>query len=108
MNQAEMLKYLVDQFKAESEEYRGLPTPDDPAEQRRLLRSLMNLRMPKPMPEEVLRVQDAYLTERAVERGVVHLSEIPVIRGCTYVGFVTKDRVLDRYRHLIETRPELF
>ena len=37
-----------------------------------------------------------------------HETEIPVIRGCTYVGFVTKDRVLDRYRHLIETRPELF
>ncbi len=92
MNQAEMLEYLVDQFKAESEEYRGLPMPDDPAEQRRLLRSLMNLRMPKPMPEEVLRVQDAYLTERAVERGVVHLSEIPVIRGCMSVwqGDITR------------------
>ena len=37
-----------------------------------------------------------------------HETAVPVVRGDLYVGFVTKDRVLDRYRHLIETRPELF
>ena len=33
---------------------------------------------------------------------------VPVVRDGVCLGFVTKDRVLDRYRHLIETRPELF
>ena len=37
-----------------------------------------------------------------------HETAVPVVRGGVYVGFVTKDRVLDRYRYLIETRPELF
>ena len=37
-----------------------------------------------------------------------HETAIPVVRGCAYIGFVTKDRVLDRYRYLIENRPELF
>jgi CBS domain-containing protein len=37
-----------------------------------------------------------------------HETEIPVVRGGVYVGFVAKDRVLDRYRYLIETKPELF
>jgi len=37
-----------------------------------------------------------------------HETAIPVVRGGVYVGFVMKDRVLDRYRYLIETRPELF
>ena len=37
-----------------------------------------------------------------------HETEVPVVRGCAYVGFVAKDRVLDRYRYLIETKPELF
>lgn len=33
---------------------------------------------------------------------------VPVVRDGAYLGFVTKDRVMDRYRNLIETRPELF
>ena len=37
-----------------------------------------------------------------------HETAVPVMRGGVCLGFVTKDRVLDRYRHLIETRPELF
>ena len=37
-----------------------------------------------------------------------HETAVPVVRGGVYVGFVTKDRVLDRYRYLIENRPELF
>jgi len=36
--------------------------------------------MPKELPEEVLRVQDEYLTERAEEKGIVTLADIPVIR----------------------------
>ena len=35
-------------------------------------------------------------------------SAIPVIRDGVYLGFVTKERVLDRYRFLIETNPGLF
>ena len=37
-----------------------------------------------------------------------HETAVPVVRGGVYMGFVTKDRVLDRYRYLIENRPELF
>ena len=37
-----------------------------------------------------------------------HETAVPVVRGGVYAGFVTKDRVLDRYRYLIENRPELF
>ena len=33
------------------------------------------------MPAEVLKVQDAYLSERAREKGVVPLSDIPVIEN---------------------------
>lgn len=37
-----------------------------------------------------------------------HETAVPVVQNGVYVGFVTKDRVLDRYRYLIETKPELF
>ena len=41
----------------------------------------MNIRMPKTMSDDVLKVQDEYLSERAAEKGVVELSGIPEIRG---------------------------
>jgi len=37
-----------------------------------------------------------------------HETAVPVVRDGVCIGFITKDRVLDRYRYLIETRPELF
>ena len=78
--QAERLDYLVEKFKADFDEYKDLNIPDNREEKRRILRSLMNIRMPKEMSPEILKVQDEYLSERAVEKGVVDLSDIPMIR----------------------------
>ena len=80
MTQDQRLDFLVEAFKTDSGEYKDLRTPDDTDGKRRLLRSLMNIRMPKPMPADVLAVQDAYLRERNREKGVVGLHDIPVIR----------------------------
>ncbi|MBQ9045896.1 MAG: protein-ADP-ribose hydrolase [Oscillospiraceae bacterium] len=78
--QEQRLDYLVETFKADSVEYINLKTPKDTAGKQRILRSLMNIRMPKPLPEEALEVQDAYLAGRAEEKGVVQLSDIPEVR----------------------------
>ncbi len=80
MTQNERLDLLVEVFKADSVRYRELPTPEDNEGKRRLLRSLMNVRMPRKMDEAVLSVQDDYLRERIRESGVVTLSEIPELR----------------------------
>ena len=80
MTQEERLDYLVEAFKADSVKYRLIDTPKDTEGKRRLLRSLMNIRMPKPLPDEVKEVQDAYLKERIRENGIVGLDDIPVIR----------------------------
>ena len=80
MTQNERLDYLVEKFKTDSVRYKDLAAPADTAGKRQLLRSLMNIRMPKEMPEEVLKVQDEYLSGRAKEKGVVLLSDIPVIK----------------------------
>ena len=74
--QDERLDLLIRDFKAESAEYRDLPVPDDREGKRRILRSLMNVRMPRKTAERTLLIQDEYLTERAAERGVVQLAEI--------------------------------
>ena len=38
--------------------------------QENLLRSLMNVRPPRPISNDFLKIQDEYLTERNIERGI--------------------------------------
>ena len=71
---------LVHYFLADSDGYQNLEIPKDREGKRIQLRSLMNIRMPRAMEEEVLKVQDDYLEERAREKGIVRPSDIPVIR----------------------------
>ena len=77
--QDERLDQLISDFKAETVEYRNMPVPDDREGKRRILRSLMNVRMPRKTAERTLLIQDEYLTERAAERGVVQLEDIPTL-----------------------------
>lgn len=79
--QEERLDYLIEEFKADSGEYKDLETSKDPEGKRTILRSLMNIRMPREMPADVIRIQDEYLKERSKEKGVVELSDIPEIQG---------------------------
>ena len=73
ITQEQRLNFLVEEFKADSDEYKNLETPEDTEGKRRILRSLMNIRMPKKMPIAVVSVQDEYLRERALDKGVVNL-----------------------------------
>ncbi len=90
--QEQRLDYLVEAFKAESDRYADVRTPGDTEGKRRLLRSLMNVRMPRATDGSVLAVQDEYLRGRAREKGIVGLSDIPVVRGCLSVwqGDITR------------------
>lgn len=77
--QNERLDYLLREFKEDSVRYRDLEVSGDYTEKRMALRSLMNIRMPGKMAEEVVRVQDEFLSEEAEEKGIVTLDEIPAI-----------------------------
>ncbi|MBE5808560.1 MAG: protein-ADP-ribose hydrolase [Clostridiales bacterium] len=92
MTQEQRLAALVEAFKADSGEYADIETPGDAEGRRRLLRSLMNIRMPRPMSPEILRLQDAYLRERAREKGIVAPEDIPVAEGAMSVwqGDITR------------------
>ena len=79
--QDQRLDYLVEEFKTDSVRYRELQTPDNREEKRRILRSLMNIRLPKRLDASVLAVQDEYLQERIRENGIVTLADIPTIRN---------------------------
>ena len=77
MDQEERLNELVERFKEDSVRYRNIAAGNSEEEKRVTLRSLMNIRMPKPMDEETLRIQDEYLQARAREKGIVSPSDIP-------------------------------
>lgn len=77
MTQEERLNVLVEAFKEDSGQYRDLKTPADTEGKQTLLRSLMNIRMPRGLSGDVLEVQDAYLSARAEEKGVVRVEDLP-------------------------------
>ena len=92
IKQEQRLTALVEAFKADSADYREIDTPRDEEGKRRLLRSLMNIRLPRPMAQETLQLQDEYLQARAAEKGIVSLDEIPPAEGVISVwqGDITR------------------
>ena len=69
LTQEERLDRLVEEFKADSGEYKDVETPKDTEGKRQILRSLMNIRMPRDISSDVLRIQDEYLKGRSEEKG---------------------------------------
>ena len=80
MNQTERRIFLIRELLKEDPRYGNVPVPEDTQEQKNLLRSLMNVRPPRPAGEAFLAVQDAYLKEVVAEKGIVRPGEIPEIR----------------------------
>ena len=85
MDQKERRLFLIDSLISEDEGYRGLRIPADDDGQRRLLRALMNVRPPKPVSREFLKVQDEYLHEAIAERGIVRLSDLEPVQDVIYL-----------------------
>lgn len=78
--QEERLNYLINFLKNENSQYKNMDTPESIEEKKVMLRSLMNVRPPKEISEEFLKVQDEYLTERNKEKGIVCLKDIKTIK----------------------------
>ncbi len=82
MNRAEKADILLEKLKEDSVEYRALETDGYSIEEtKKMIRSLMNVRMPKALSDELLKLQDEYLQEELQEKGIVTLAEIPTIKG---------------------------
>lgn len=67
-----MIRYLLN----EEPEYKGLEIPEGETEQKRLLRSLMNIRPPKPASDAFMKTQDSYLSEVIRQRGVTDCTKL--------------------------------
>jgi len=79
MNQSERLLFLIKELKKEDPKYSNLKIPDSYSNQVRLLRSLMNVRMPKEISKEFLRVQDEFLWNASIQKGIIKITDIPTI-----------------------------
>lgn len=70
--------FLIRELLSELPQYKDMELPVEMEEQKRLLRSLMNIRAPHPVGSEFLKVQDAYLSEEVAARGVVDVDTLEV------------------------------
>jgi O-acetyl-ADP-ribose deacetylase (regulator of RNase III) len=79
MTQEEKRVWLIQQLLNEDKRYKDYNIPTDIQEQKNLLRALMNVRMPRPISEEFLQVQDEYLQTEIANDGIVDASKLPGI-----------------------------
>ncbi len=85
MTQAERRIFLIKKLLDEASRHRDLPIPQDTAGQKKLLRSLMNVRPPRPIGEDFLAVQDAYLQEETARKGVTDLVGLTPVEPGIYL-----------------------
>ena len=76
-SEKEKLDMLLRALLRERPEYARIQIPETIIDKRNLLRSLMNVRMPSSLPEELMKIQDEELSEQKREKGVVSLESIP-------------------------------
>lgn len=98
MNRREQLQYLNQFLLAEMPQFQEQAdaVPDDDISQRRLLRSLMNVRPPWPLSPDFLNVQDTLLSAEALEKGIVDADGLPPVssdpRLAIWQGDITRLR----------------
>ncbi len=85
MTQSERRIFLVRFFLNENPRYRDLRIPSDEAEQKMLLRALMNVRSPRPIGDEFLAAQDEYLREETGRKGVTDIADLAPVEPGIYL-----------------------
>lgn len=85
MEQSERRAYLLRALLDEQIMYRGTEIPRSEEAQKRLLRSLFNIRSPKPADEKFLKVQDEYLRLETEAKGVTDIDELEPVKGDIYL-----------------------
>lgn len=85
MTQTERRLYLISELLKEQPRYEGMKIPESEDGQKRLLRSLFNIRMPRTASQEFLAVQDAYLQEETRHKGITDLANLQPVQEGIYL-----------------------
>ena len=78
MTHKEKREILIKELLTELPQYREMQIPTNENEQERLLRSLMNIRSPRPISDSFLALQNEYLSEEVAEKGITDSALLPV------------------------------
>lgn len=85
MTQNERRKYLISALLKEEPQFSEIEIPLSEQEQKKLLRSLFNIRMPLPVSDEFLAVQDAYLQQETKQKGITSLFNLEPVQKGIYI-----------------------
>ena len=85
MNQSEKRLFLIQSLLKENQEYRDMNIPAEPESQRQLLRGLMNIRMPRRIGADFLKMQDEYLQSETVAKGITDIADLTPIQQGLYI-----------------------
>ena len=85
MTQNERRLYLIKALLREQPIYRNIEISHGETQQKQLLRSLFNVRLPSPISEDFLKVQDDYLKEKTAQKGITRLSDLSPVEDNIYL-----------------------
>ncbi len=85
MTQTERREYLISALLKEQPKHGKIIIPASEQEQKRLLRSLFNIRPPRAAGRGFLEVQDAYLQEEIRRKGITDIKELKPAREGIYL-----------------------
>ena len=84
VTQEEKREFLISRLLKEQPRYAQMRIPVEAGEQKKLLRSLFNIRMPKSIEERFIKIQNEYLQSETKDKGITELSKLPQIEQDIY------------------------
>ena len=85
MTQDDRRKYLIAELLKEQPEYSNISVPISKTEEKQLLRALFNVRLPLPIGDDFLRVQDEYLQEEIAQKGITSIDDLEPVKPDIYL-----------------------
>lgn len=85
VNQNERLIFLIKYLLSENPQYEGVEIPDGAEERFKLFRGLVNVRAPRPVSEEFLEIQNAFLRQKIAEKGIVNYRALMPVEPRIYL-----------------------
>ncbi len=85
MTQNERLHFLLDYLIKESKQYSDIKIPNSITEKKQLLRSLMNIRAPKAIYDEFIKIQNEYLQRETADKGITDVNSLFPVRDRLYI-----------------------
>ena len=85
MTQDQKRQYLITKLLKEMPEYEKIKIPANETEQKKLLRSLFNIRMPLPVSKDFIAIQDEYLRTETQKKGITNIDDLQPIEPDIYL-----------------------